>query len=144
MRLVYDKRILFGDFSTLAYGTRSAIRFGDVEKEFGFLSNMFPCDVVYEGKKINWAEALFQWQKIPDVKNLQTMAARNEIQYAKTPFLSFAAGRDRLNVRKGWAEVRDNVMKEAIWLKFSQKRGPEEILLETGDRELISTDIHTY
>ena len=111
LRLVYDKRILFGDFSTLAYGTRSAIRFGDDEKKFGVLSNMFPCDVVYEGKKFNSAESLFQWQKIPDVKNLQTMAARNEIQYAKTPFLSFAAGRNRLNVRKDWAEVRDNVMK---------------------------------
>ena len=101
LRLVYDKRILFDDYSRVAYGTRQEIRFGDVEKEFDFLSNMFPCDVVYEDKKFNSAEPLFQWQKIPDVKNLQTMAARNEIQYAKTPFLSFAALRNRMCEKTG-------------------------------------------
>ena len=42
--------------------------------------------------------------------------------------------------RKDWEDVKDGIMSDAIWLKFSQNKGLGAELLSTGNRTLISED----
>ena len=42
--------------------------------------------------------------------------------------------------RKDWQDVKDGIMRDAIWLKFSQNKGLGADLLATGNRKLISED----
>ena len=103
----------------MPYGTRAEIRFGDVAKPYGLVSNLFPCVVVYDGKKFNSAEALFQWSKYSD--SFVNGIIRNEIQYAKTPLEAWMTGKNNhRSARKDWEDVKDGIMGDAIWLKFSQ------------------------
>lgn len=84
VRLVYDKRVLKSDFSTVAYGTKKELKFPGRSGDFDFLGNMFPAKILFEGKTFNSAEALVQWGKFPHLPVIQ-----NEIRYAKTPFWSW-------------------------------------------------------
>ena len=43
-----------------------------------------------------------------------------------------------------YAEVRDGIMKETFYLKFSQNRGLVESLLATGEHKLVNEDINAY
>ena len=100
----------------------------------------FPAKILFEGKTFNSAEALVQWGKFPHLPVIQ-----NEIRYAKTPFWSWKGGNDRRKAtRKDWEDVRDSVMKETLYLKFSQHTGLAESLLATGDHELVSEEPDRY
>ena len=47
-------------------------------------------------------------------------------------------GRDRKNpIRKDWESVKDNIMREAVYAKFTQHDDLKKILLSTGDEVLI-------
>ena len=41
------------------------------------------------------------------------------------------------SARKDWEDVKDGMMRDAIWLKFSQNKGLGAELLATGNRRLI-------
>jgi ribA/ribD-fused uncharacterized protein len=47
-------------------------------------------------------------------------------------------GRDRSKpLRSDWEAVKDDVMREAVWAKFSQHAKLREILLGTGEAVLV-------
>ncbi len=47
-------------------------------------------------------------------------------------------GRDRsLPLRKDWESVKDNIMREVVYAKFTQHDHLKKTLLETGDAKLI-------
>ena len=48
------------------------------------------------------------------------------------------------SARKDWEDVKDGIMRDAIWLTFSQNKGLGAELLATGNRRLISEDRDPY
>lgn len=48
------------------------------------------------------------------------------------------AGRDKKKpLRKDWEKVKDSIMYDAVWAKFSQNPDIAERLLATGDQKLV-------
>ena len=145
LRLVYDKRVLLQNYSTVPYGTRPLIEFGTVKcgeavGPYKYLSNLFHSTVTYDGIKFNSAEALYQWGKFPHRPVVQ-----NDIRYAIAPFWSWKAGNDNGKAaREDWDKVKEAVMRETVFLKFSQTRWLKESLLATGDRKLVNVDPDPY
>lgn len=97
--------------------------------EYRFLSNFYPCEVVYEGTTYPTTEHAFQAAKTLDPEERKKMAA------ATTPGNAKRYGR-RICLRKDWEEIKVSVMKEILIQKFSK---PElrDMLLATGDEELV-------
>lgn len=71
---------------------------------------------------------------------------RDEVLKANKPSDAAAIGRDRARpLRKDWEEVKDDVMYQAIKYKFEKYPKLQELLLSTGDREIIeNSPIDSY
>lgn len=92
-------------------------------------SNFEECSVAVFGRIFNSAEAAYQSQKSTDdseIEKFTTMTAREAKKAGKT-----------INLRPDWEEVKLDVMHEACFAKFSQNDNLKELLLSTGDEEII-------
>jgi len=102
---------------------------------FGFLSNFSLHPITINGRTWRTVEHYFQGQKF--VGTVQEEA----IYKALTPGSAKKMGNDRCSpsgpLRKDWYKVRENVMYEAIYAKFTQHENLRELLLATGDAYLI-------
>ena len=64
--------------------------------------------------------------------------AQEEIRNAKGGSKAASLGRSRKNkLRSDWEEVKEDIMYEALYAKFTQHRNLKKSLLDTGDSELI-------
>lgn len=101
--------------------------------EYLFLSNFYEGNVFeYKGYKFNNAEAPFHAEKC--------IARINEFEMAR-PSQSKRLGRQVL-LREDWEEVKDQVMYDVCYAKFTQDKRLKEKLLATGDRELVEGNYH--
>jgi len=85
-------------------------------------------------KGVIWptSEHYFQAQKFAGTP------IEERVRRASTPSLAADMGRDRSNpLRPDWEIVKDSVMLEAVRAKFTQHPDLKEILLATGDADLI-------
>lgn len=85
-------------------------------------------------KGLSWptTEHYFQAQKFVGTPHEE--AVRN----CEYPRDAAAMGRDRsLPLRKDWETVKDDVMREAVLAKFTQYSDLMEVLISTGDAELV-------
>ena len=113
-----------------------SILFYSPNEPFGYLSNFFPSSIKLNGKTWKTTEHYFQAQKFAGTK------WESEIRMANSPGIAAREGRRRdLPLRRYWESVKDNIMREAIWAKFSQHEELRNKLLATGDAELVE---HTY
>ena len=108
------------------------IKFYKVNDAFGYMSNFAPYPFS-EGNKI-WptSEHYFQAQKflVPEIQE--------KIRLMESPMDAALEGRNRQNpLRADWEEVKDEVMFQALWMKFSQNPEIAKELLATGDAILI-------
>lgn len=94
--------------------------------EYFFLSNYYPCTVIYEGIAYPSVEHAFQAAKTMDKD------VRLEISRLKTPNAAKRAGRS-LTLRKDWEKVKFKVMEDCLREKFKNT----ELLLK-----LLATDGH--
>ena len=96
--------------------------------EYEFLSNFYPCKIVYDGLEYASAEAAFQAAKFPPT----------ERQYFTTmkPGEAKKAGR-KAPLPKNWNKRRLDIMREVVARKFMQNQELAEKLIATGDAELI-------
>lgn len=109
-----------------------AIRFYRAVGPHGFLSNLYPCEVVVDGETFKSAEHAYQWYK----------TNKNEIAkwIREAPFPRCAAiaghGLFPYDVVKGWNGSKVQVMRQVLEAKF---KDPElrKMLLATGDAELV-------
>jgi ribA/ribD-fused uncharacterized protein len=97
--------------------------------EYAFLSNFYSSPIQYEGIVYPTVEHMFQALKALDVET------RKKIANAATPGQAKRLGRS-VALREDWEEVKVDVMRTALQLKFSNPALRAK-LIATGDAELI-------
>lgn len=97
--------------------------------KYAFLSNFYIAPFVYEGIRYTNSEAAFQAQKSLDIECRKKFSSLDGKQ-AK------ALGR-KIVLRPDWEDVKIAVMYRVLVAKFDQNRHLLNLLLETGDAELI-------
>lgn len=98
-----------------------------------FLSNFYEGNVfIHKGYKFTNTEAAFHAEKCWDrVKEFEL----------ERPSQSKKLGR-QVEMREDWEEVKDKVMYDVCYKKFSQDKTLLKKLLQTGDRELVEGNRH--
>lgn len=98
--------------------------------QYRYLSNFWPCAVVWEGQGYKSVEHAYQSAKSTDV------VEREQIQFALTAGLAKKLGRKLKHRRLDWDSVRVSVMHDLLRQKFADPHLGRR-LLETGDAQLI-------
>ncbi|ACV50121.1 conserved hypothetical protein [Delftia phage PhiW-14] len=98
--------------------------------ETEWLSNMYPCRVLYEGVVYPSAEHAYAAQKAVDWLD------REEIAQAKTGYLAKQMGA-AVQKRADWDQVKMRVMLEVLRAKFFNNDFLGDKLLATGSQELV-------
>jgi ribA/ribD-fused uncharacterized protein len=100
--------------------------------EFGCFSNFSRHGFELDGKYWSTSEHYFQAQKFAGTEQ-ELHVAR-----AKTPKEAAQRGRNRsFPLRSDWETIKDDVMRRAVLKKFETHEEIREILLGTGDEELV-------
>lgn len=116
------------------------IRFYRVEDNYGEFSNFAPTPIVLKGTTWPTSEHYFQAQKFaghPD---------EEAIRQAESPAEAARMGRERTRpLRANWETIKESVMREALYAKFTQHEALRAKLLSTGDALLVEhTDHDAY
>ena len=96
---------------------------------YAFLSNFYSCMVEYDGLLYRNSEAAFQSAKTMDKKMRKVFT---ELSPSSAKYL----GR-HVQLRDDWEDVKDNIMYEIVYNKFSNNLDLRNSLHDTGDAELI-------
>src|SRR5262245_14427472 len=111
---------------------RPVIYFYSTSGEYGCFSNFSRHPVRLKGKVWPTSEHYFQAQKFAGT------AHEGVILRAKSPTVAARMGRSRQRpLRPDWESVKDSVMREAVFAKFSQHDDLKTVLLGTGDAVLV-------
>lgn len=100
------------------------------EGQYAFLSNFYTSPISDGNKIFPTVEHYFQAAKTDDMRDYLA------IQSALTPGISKRFGR-KVKLRSDWEEIKDQVMLDAIRLKFNSQTTLALQLLATGKSELI-------
>ena len=96
--------------------------------DYYFLSNFYPCEVLYDGHKYLSAEAAFQAQKTTD---------NNEKALFETYSASVAKRHGReVCIRDDWEKVKVSLMYDIVLAKFTSNPVLADRLLATGNETL--------
>lgn len=116
-----------------------SIYFYRVKDPFGCFSNFAHYGFTLDDKWWMTSEHYFQAQKF---KNTEF---EDMIRLVDSPMKAAEIGRNReLPLRKDWEKVKDNVMRQAVYAKFSQNLEIKEILLSTKEEILIENTSNDY
>jgi len=103
-----------------------------LNEPFGEFSNFSPHPFELEGRVWPTSEHYFQAQKFPGTEHEEA------IRLGKSPMIAARMGRSRERpLRADWEAVKDDIMRAALYAKFTQHPGLRSLLLQTGDAELI-------
>lgn len=95
-------------------------------------SNFAPFGVEMDGQWWRTVEHYFQAQKFHDA------AYREKIRKSNRPKDAKALGMTRkIPLRTDWEEVKDGLMLDAVRVKFATHAGPRNVLLGTGDEDIV-------
>lgn len=116
------------------------IKFYRSTGEYGFLSNLYPCNVIYGGIMHASSEHAYQFGKAKDG------TVKGYIMNAPTPHLACIVGHGLFPwmVEDGWKEKKVPRMKAVLIAKFTQNKELKEKLLATGDAALIEDSNSDY
>lgn len=101
--------------------------------EYYFLSNFSDSKITIGGYTFQNGEAAFH-----SFKN-EGRGYKIGLQYLE-PSKAKQLGR-RCKLRSDWEEVKDDVMYQVVYAKFSQNEDLKKALLATGDKELIEENV---
>lgn len=99
-------------------------------EEYSFLSNMYPCEIEYEGIVYPSVEHAYVAAKTG------SLTWRLEVLKCDTPKKAKKLGK-KLPLRDDWEDVKLEVMIILVLQKFSKHDELKKMLLATGNRELI-------
>lgn len=108
---------------------------------FRFLSNFWPCKIEHQGITYPSNENYYVAMKINDIqlingKMITVDDAREYVATIKDPGVVKRFGRS-IKVRKDWDDIKLKVMEYGVRQKFKKNEELKELLLSTGDQELI-------
>ena len=110
-----------------------AIGFYRTTGDYAYLSNLYPCHVVFEGKRFPTSEHAYQYGKFVDRK-----VADWAMQAPKPHLLCIVAhGLFSYDVVKNWNENKVSRMKNVLMAKFTQNESLRLKLLGTGNAILV-------
>ena len=95
-----------------------------------FLSNFYPCSISYEGINYPSSEHAFVAAKSEDVRDREYISTISTAGKAKQ------YGR-RLILRDGWDNMRIEVMRDIVQIKFETHEYLHNALINTGNEELV-------
>lgn len=98
--------------------------------EYDFLSNRFPCRVLWDGLEYRSAEAAFLASKCKDEKERKVYAGC-------TTDKAVLRGKDQIPY-SGWEEARISIMESILRAKFEQNPALMRKLIETGNCVLLN------
>ena len=108
------------------------IRFYSVNADYGCFSNFSPHPIVLKGRTWPTSEHYFQAQKFAGTPD------EEEVRNAKSPLVAARMGRSRKRpLREDWESAKDAIMHQAVLAKFTQHADLREVLLGTGDAEIV-------
>lgn len=108
------------------------IKFYKPTEEYGEFSNFSDHPIIIDGKIWPTSEHYFQAKKFAGT------SYEEEIRNLKTPMEAKIAGQDRSKpLRIDWETVKDDIMKTAVLVKFSQHQELRKLLLSTKGAYLI-------
>jgi len=119
-------------FSASHYEGSVTIGFYTTIDEYGCFSNFSRHGFEQDGRYWPTVEHYFQAQKFPGTEHQQRIAR------ARTPKEAAQLGRDRsVPLRDDWENVKDEIMHGAVLRKFETHPAIREILLSTGNEDLV-------
>ena len=99
---------------------------------YGEFSNFAPFSVEIDEKCWPTTEHYFQAQKFHGTEREEA------IRQVASPSIAAKMGRSReFPLRTDWEQVKDEIMYRAVLAKFTQYRELRELLLATGDSEIV-------
>lgn len=116
-----------------------AIYFYSTREAYGCFSNFSAHGIELKGQWWRTTEHYFQAQKFAGTTH------EDEIRSAATPKQAAEMGRERHRpLRADWEQVKDDVMREAVRQKFRTHQDIQQVLLDTGDEELVENTTGDY
>lgn len=116
-----------------------AIYFYKINDEFGCFSNFAHYDFELDGKKWMTSEHYFQAQKFRGTEYEEV------IRLLDNPMKAAEMGRNRdLPLIEEWEQIKDDVMRKAVYAKFTQNKKIRDILISTGKEIIIEKTTDDY
>lgn len=113
--------------------------FYSTRSEYGCFSNFSRHGLELDGLWWPTSEHYFQAQKFAGTPHAE------QIRQVNNPKDAANMGRDRKRpLRPDWETVKDDIMRRAVLKKFQTHDEIREILLGTGDEELVENAPHDY
>jgi ribA/ribD-fused uncharacterized protein len=118
------------------------IYFYKVDDPYGCFSNFSPHPIQCLGLDWLTVEHYYQAQKFVNTQDQEIIEL---IRQAKTPKAAAALGRDpRRQIRLDWENVKQQVMREGVFIKFLTYPEIQEILLNTGEELIVEKSTTDY
>lgn len=109
-----------------------SIKFYKTNSLYGCFSNFSRHGFELDGKQWPTSEHYFQAQKFAGTE------FEEKVRLAEKPSIAAQIGRDRsLPLRKDWEQVKDNIMRKAVFKKVQTHDIIKKALLSTGHDEII-------
>lgn len=116
-----------------------AIYFYKVNEEYGCFSNFSHHGFELDGKCWMTSEHYFQAQKFYGTEYAEI------IRLLDNPMKAAEMGRNcNLPLREDWEEIKDDVMRKAVYAKFSQNIELKNILLNTDSEYIVENTSNDY
>lgn len=110
--------------------------YGSDEAPHGCFSNFSDHGLDLDGHWWPTSEHYFQAQKYVGTRHAE------RIRRARTPLRAAELGRDAsVPLRRDWERVKDDVMRRAVDAKFRTHADIREILLATGDEQIVEDTV---
>lgn len=108
------------------------IRFYQQNKAYGYFSNFAAYPISLQGKTWPTTEHYFQAQKFAGTPHEEL------IRQAQTAREAAQMGRERNRpLRSDWEQIKDEIMRVALYAKFTQHLDLQQKLLATGTAQII-------